>query len=465
MRRKDFLDACVKYLVVFVVIASPLTISAQSKKDRDRAKKLVEHADMAFQQKNYREAADAYGQAINLVPNAPFVHYRKGFAHFNLKENDKAISEFTIALSQGYKQPLEIYRVRAFIYYDEKNYDAALDDIRKGLALEPNDLRFLKGLGEINMDRKNFPAALEAFQKAAKVDPNDADVHYNMARAYFALGDTKAQGVAADLALSKGTRFPGEAFYLSADANQKQGNNTAAIDAYKKALNVKPDLFQAYVNLAEVYRNENRFDDAIAISKQGLRAFPNDGRFYTSLSEFYSLADRPNDAVQAARAGITLLPNNYLPFTNLCRAQNTLKNYGEAVTACNGALIFKPDDGETNFYLGNAYVGLGRKVEATNRYSKAVEGLTAYTAANPNSSDGWYLMGNALFADGQWDKSIQAYQRSISISPKFLRTRVNLGIVYTRKKNKAAAMEQYNFVLPADPALAARLKTEIDNIK
>src|SRR5205814_8500967 len=108
-----------------------------------------------------------------------------------------------------------------------------------------------------------FPAALEAFQKAAKLDPNDADVHYNMARAYFALGDTKGQAASAGLALAKGTQFPGDAFYLSADANQKLGNYPAAIDAYKKALGVKPDIYQAYINLAEIYRNENRFDDAI----------------------------------------------------------------------------------------------------------------------------------------------------------------------------------------------------------
>ena len=464
MKRNSLFHSCFKYLALLLIIAAPLAVSAQSKKEKERAKKLVEQADKAFQQKNYREAADAYGQALVLVPNNAFIHYRKGYTHFNLKENDKAISEFAIALNQGFK-PLEIYRVRAFIYYEEKNYDAALDDIQKGLALAPNDLMFLKGMGEIHMDRKAFPAALEAFQRAARVAPNDADVHYNMARVYFALGDAKAQGNEAEIALSKGTRFPGESHYLLGDARQKQGNWTGAIDAYKKAVNSKPEYYQTYFNLAEVYRNENRFKDAIDILKQGLTLFSNDGNFYTALSEYYSLADRPEDAVQAAEAGKTLVPNNYLAYTNLCRAQNTLKNYSKAIEACNSALNLKPDDGETNFYLGNAYVGLNRPVEATNRYTKAVNGLTAYTEKNPKLSDGWYLLGNALFADKQFDRSIDAYLKSLAISPKFLRARVNLGIVFTRKKNKPAAMEQYNLILPADPALAARLKSEIDAMK
>ena len=463
MKRNAFLNACFKCLTAIVIIAAPLAVAAQSKKDRERAKKLIEQGDKAFAQKNFRVAADIYGQAAVLIPNNSLLHYRKGFAHFNLKENDLAIGEFTTALSQGYK-PLDVYRVRAYIYYEQKNYDAALQDIEKGLALDPEEVRFLKGRGEIYMDRKAFPAALDAFQKALKVAPNDADIHYNMARAHFALGDAKAQGISAEAALAKGTRFPGESHFLLGDARQKQGNWQGAIDAYQKAINSKPDYYQTYLNLAEVYRNENRFTDAIAVLKQAQMPFPNDGNLYTRLSFYYSLTERNDDAVQAAKAGVTLLPKAYAGYTALCRAQNVLKNYYEAASACNTALDLEPNDGETNYYLGNAYVGLNKPVEATSKYTRAVKSLTDSTAKNPNNTDGWYLLANALFADKQYDRAIEAYLKSLVISPKFLKARVHLGIAYTRKKNKAAALEQYKFVLPADAALAARLKAEIDKM-
>jgi tetratricopeptide (TPR) repeat protein len=463
MKRQRFVFAFIRCLAVLVVIAAPLSVSAQSKKDRERARKLQEQADKAFQQKDYRAAADGYGQAGALVPNNPLLHYRKGFAHFNLKENDLAVGEFTTALSQGHK-PLEIYRIRALIYSEQKNYDAAMSDMDKGLAIDPKDLQFLKGKGEIYMDRNAFPAALDAFQNAAKVAPNDADIQYNIARAYFAIGDPKAQGIAAEAALAKGTRFPGEAHYLLGDARQKQGNWRGAIESYQRAINSKPDNYQAYFNLAEVYRNENRFSDSIAALKQAQKPFPNDGKIYTTLSLYYSLAERNDDAVESAKAGITLLPKAYAGYTALCRAQNVLGKYYEAAAACNTALDREPNDGETNYYLGNAYVGLKKSVEATSKYTKAVKGLTEFTAKNPNSADGWYLLGNASFADKQFDQAIDAYLKSLVISPKFLKARVNLGIVYTRKKNKTAALEQYNYVLPNDPALAARLKAEIDKM-
>jgi len=461
MKRHSFYCAFLKFLVVLVIIVAP--VAGQSKKDKDQAKKLQDQADKAIGAKNYKEAADLYGQSVVLVPNNAYAHYRKGFAHFSLKENDQAISEFTLALNQGFK-PLEIYRIRYHLYFEQNNYDAALGDIEKGLLLAPNDLNFLSAIGEINYARKSYPAALAAFQKASQVAPNNADIQYHLARVNSALGDSKAQAAAAESALAKGTRFPGDAFYLLGEANQKLKNTAGAIDAYQKALNVKPSLYQAYHNLAELFRSENRFNDAISISKQGLVQFPNDGTFYSELGLYYSLAGRPEDAVQASKAGVQLSPNQPVGYTNLCRAYNETGNYDLAVSACNSSLRLRPDDGETNFYLGNALVGQGKGVEATRAYINAVRGLVEFTGKNPNQSDGWYLLGNAYFADKQFDKAIDAYLKCLSISPKFLKARVNLGISYTRKKNKAAATEQYNLLMAADAGLAARVKAEIDKM-
>lgn len=446
--------------VVALCLATTATF-AQSKRDREQAKKLIDQADRAYQQKDYRTAADTYGRATTLVPDAPYAHYRKGFAHFNLKENQQAIDEFTIALSQGFK-PLEVYRVRAFVHYEMKNYDAAIDDIKKGLALAPRELPFLKALGEMYLAKGDSAQALNALRAAQQAAPNDADIDYNMARVYFTMGDVRSQGASAQAALNKGTRFPGEAHFLLGDAYRKSRNMAGAIDAYQKAINSKPDLYQAYRDLSDVYRSENRFNDSIRVSKQALVKFPGDGNIYTDLSWYYSLADRPQDAVEAAKAAIQILPTQYVAYTNLCRAYNDIKSYDLAISTCNTALRLQPGDGESYFYLGRAYNLTGRTVEATKYYGLAVKGLLDFTARNPDYSDGWYLLGNAYFADNQRDRAIDAYTRTLELSPRFAKARYNLGVIQLLKKNKAAAIEQYNALLDIDAALAAQLKARID---
>ncbi len=463
MRNKYITIRFVRFLAAVLILMVPFAVDAQSRRDRDRAKALEAQADKAYLAKNYREAADKYREATVLVPTNPNAYYRKGFAHFNLKENQNAIDALTIALTQGYK-PLEIYRLRHYIYFQEKNYDAALIDIDKGLVLAPNDINFLTARGEIMMERKNYPEALAVFEKIIKAAPNSADVYYNMARLHYATGNATEQAAAAQAALIRGTRFPGDAFFLLGEANQKQRKVAEAIDAYQKSIKVKPDLYQTYRNLAEVLTGENRLNDAINVLKDGLKAFPTDGGFYTELSWLYSLADRPDDAVQAAKAGISILPNESLAYTNLCRAYNETKRYDLAIGACNSALRLKPGDGETHFYLGRALNLTGKSVEATKQYRLAVTGLEERTAKAPNSFDGWYLLGNAYFADNQRDKAIEAYLKSLELSPKLTKARYNLGIIYTLKKDKTGASAQYNVLQALDPKLAALLKSEIDKI-
>ena len=110
-----------------------------------------------------------------------------------------------------------------------------------------------------------------------------------------------------------------------------------------------------------------------------------------------------------------------------------------AINNCNAALKITPDDGETYYYLGRAYDLTDKPAEATRSYDKAVKGLEKFTSENPDYSDGFYLLGNAYFADGQPQKAIVAYQKCLELSPRFVKARYNLAIIYARNKNKSAS--------------------------
>jgi superkiller protein 3 len=106
----------------------------------------------------------------------------------------------------------------------------------------------------------------------------------------------------------------------------------------------------------------------------------------------------------------------------------------------------------------------GKTTEAPKYYGRAVTGLEEFVKVRPDYSDGYYLLGNAYFATGRTDKAIEAYLKCLELSPRFVRARYNLGIIQLRSNNKTAALEQYNSLLPLDPALAAKLKMEIDKL-
>ncbi len=453
----------ISLLVIALLAAGEQAAFGQSKRDQQRSRELAAQGDKLFREKNYKAAADSYQQAIQLVANNPAAHYWKGVAHYYLKEYEPAERSLQTALTQGFK-PLEVYRIRWYIYYDQKRFDEAAADLSKAIQLEPKNVSFLRSLGEIYVEQGRTEEALDTFQRSLLLDPKDADTYYNIARIHALKGNYKAQGAAADEALKRGTRMVGESYLLLADSRQRQGDIDGAIAAYQRAIAAKPGEKSTFLTLANLFHNQGRFAEAIETCRKGLERFPNDGDFYTDLAWYYSLSDRHDEAAKSAQAAVTLLPDQYMGYTNLCRAQNDLKLFQDAIRTCNSALRLKPNDGETLFYLARAYDGLNRRAEATPLYSRAVTGLVQFTRDNPEYPDGFYLLGNAYFADNQRDKAIDAYIKCLELNPRFAKARFNLGVILVRKKDRAGAMEQYNELLRLEQNLATRLKAEIDKM-
>jgi tetratricopeptide (TPR) repeat protein len=451
------------FLAVLLVLTSAADLNAQSKKDLKRAKDLYETGNRSFNQRNYRDAVEKYAESLALAPNEAPTHFWKGYAHYYLKEQDLALKELNTAFDKGYK-PSDIYKVRWYVNYELRNVDAALADIQEAMKEDPNNATMLLAAGDIYYDRSEFQKALDYYNRAAAGSRISGDLYYKMARAYGSLGNYEGQLEAALNATKNGTRFVAESWALIADAYQREGKNLDAVNAYKKVLAANPDNVQTYRTMAELYRRDNRISDAIQILDDGLKRFPRNGTLYTDIGWYYSIADMNQQAVDASKAATMLLPKEYLGYTNLCRAYNDNRQPNLAVGACNVALGMNPDDGETNFYLGRAYSLLKREDDAKKYYEKAIVGLEKFTKANPDYSDGFYLLGNAYTGTRQYDRAVAAYKRCTELNPSFVKARFNLGLIYVFQNKKALATEQYHHLESLDQKFADDLKSAIDKM-
>jgi len=464
MRRKILIGLVSYILVLTFFFAFTDEINAQrnqNKKPNERARKLAKEGDSLYNQKDYRSAINKYAEAIVIAPNFPQAHFFKASAHLLLNENAEAVEDFDAALQQGFT-PIKVYELRWEAHFKTQNYDAALADVQKGLQIQPNNNYLALELGNVYRMKESYQDAINTYNKILSVNPNLADVHYYVAYSYARLNDFEKQNLAASQAVKYNTKFAGEAYKLIGDAAVVGKNPDEAILAYERALNVKPELEAVYALLSDIYRNQNRLPDAIATLKKGTKLFPENGDMLVSLTWYYSLADRPNEAVTVGQQAVKLAPAQYMAFTNLCRAYNDTKQYSQAVMTCTKALNLQPDDGETNLYIARAYDLQNKPDVATPYYKKAVAGLLTYTGNFPDYSDGWYLLGNAYYADGQRDKAIEAYKKNLQLSPNFAKGRVNLGYMYFLNNNQVAAREQYDLLLKIDKTSAEKLKQLMD---
>jgi len=467
MRRTKYLNWFVSLTILLALFSLAAEAQPQpKKKDLEKARKLAKQADQFYDQKNYRNAVDKYAEALALVPNFPAAHFWKAYAHYYLNEYDQSINDLTKAETQGFDKPLEIYKLRWYLNYEAKNYDAALTDALAASKLDPNNVTYNLGLGDIYRIKKSYGEAVGYYKKAALQDPNNSDIFYNLAFCYANLGDSENQGMAALEALKKQTKYVGESNFYVADALSRQKKFDESIEFYRRAIELKPDIYASYNALSDIYRSRNEFTKAIEVTRKGLQQFPQDPTLYTSLAWYYSLADRPADAIIAAKSAINLAPDQYMGYTNLCRAYNDAKEYQMAITTCNSALRINPGDGETFYYLGRAYEFLKQTDKASDFYKKAIDGLVKFTQANSVYSDCFYLLGNAYFSIGEDDKAIAAYNKCLQLAPRFARARYTLGLTYLiGKKDKPKAREQYTLLRDVDSGLAEKLRQAIETAK
>lgn len=443
-------------LMTFFFAVQPEIINAQSRKDKRKAEKLVQDANKLYRQNDFKTAIDKYAEAISLYPGYAEAHFWKGNAHNNLNQGDQAIDDLDIALQQGYK-PLEVYRVRWFLHYQKQNYDAALKDAEAGLQIEPESPFFLLALGDIYRGRESYEKAIDYYEKAAPKEQRNADLPFYLAISYKGLGRNEKQAAAAQEAIEKGTKFPGEAWELLGDANLKQGKTDDAIEAFERAITANKDLHNAYGILSEIYRSQGNFKKAISTMEKGLKVFENDSDFLINLTWYHSLAGNNNDAIREGQKAVKYAPENASAFTSLCRAYNDTGQHKLALDTCKKALEMNSSDGETHYYMGRAYDKLGQTDAATAEFKKAVEGLENSTKKNPENADFFYLLGGAYYADAQRDKAVGAYKRALEISPRFARAHYNLAYLYYLKGDATAARRQYELLKPINSELADQL--------
>lgn len=461
--RKKILLALISIGIVFSgLAAAPANVSGQTKKEIREAKKLTDEGDQAFRRKDFDGAIVKYTQATGITPKNAYAHFWKGYSHYNLKQYDPAIGAFDAAAALGYKPLGPLYTYRGISYHELGKYDEAMADIQNALAITPNDPFLNEAMGNIYIVKGMHKEALAAYQKAIPGSQNKGDVQYNIARVQQSLLNYKEQAAAADAAVKLGTKHVGEAYFLLGEAEHKLGNLGDASEAYERSIAAKPDNYATYRNAAETYRGQGRFEDAIKVLKKSFVPFGAKGETFSELSWYYSMSGQDEAAVEAGLSGVRLSPGSAGSHTNLCRAYNGAKQYQLAINSCNAALKINANDGETYFYLARAQDSLGRTAEAGRTYKRAVTGLTEQTAKNPDYADGYYLLGNALFADNQTEKAIEATRRAIELSPRFAKARYNLAVYYLSQKKKDMANDQYNELMKFDKDQAAKLKALID---
>ena len=214
---------------------------------------------------------------------------------------------------------------------------------------------------------------------------------------------------------------PGQpvALHLLGVVAHQMGNSENSIELILKALAIKPDYADAHSNLAIVFKDKGRLNEAAASHRAALAITPDAADVHNNLGAVLHDLGKLDEAVASFRAALAITPDYAAAHNNLGNAFRGLGRMDEAAASYQAALAISPQSADMHNNLGLAFHGQGRLDEAAARYRAAL-------AITPGHAEAHSNLGAALQDLGFLDEALVSYRQALALKPGYAKAHSNL---------------------------------------
>ena len=258
-------------------------------------------------------------------------------------------------------------------------------------------------------DSKWSDKALGAAEHAREIGASFPEVHFVLSSVYAATGKSTEAIAEINEALrlapnsDEGYRRLGDALRAT--------DETGAIKAYQKAIEINPYYWYNYNALGAAYYRFAKDPQAIETYKKEIEIAPNIPSGYANLGAVYLRAGKYDDASQQFEAALKQDPNFAVAISGLANAYFSNKRYADAAKMFEKQVSLNPNDETANGNLADAYRWAGDKQKADAAYDKAIS--LAQEALHVNPKNGEAMASLALYYAKKGDfATAQRYIRS-----------------------------------------------------
>ena len=219
---------------------------------------------------------------------------------------------------------------------------------------------------------------------------------------------------------------------------RQQHKYEEAIEAYDKALSLKPDYYEAYNNKGVSLKDLGKISEAIKNYKKAIALFPKNADTYTNIGVAYQEQGDFNSALEAFKKSISLKPKNTQAYNNIGNIYQDEGNLNKAIEAYNKAISIQPEYVDPYYNKGICLHGQDKLDESVEAYDKAL-------SLKPDYFDAYNNKGNALKDQGKLEKAIKNYKKAITLKPDYAEAYVNLSLVLLNSGKLKEGLDEYEW--------------------
>ena len=288
------------------------------------------------------------------------------------------------------------------INLQQKKYEAALEFIKKSIALQPKNPQALNNLASTYIKLENSSFALEAYQNAIDIDPNFSEAYFNKANLLKQLNKVDDALVFYDQALHIRPTFT-EALINKGNLLKEINRRNEALECYIKAISTQPKFAQAYYNAGLILNTLKRHEEAIKYFNEAVKISPDFAEAYSDLSTSLCENNQFTEAIDAANKAIALNPKHLEAHNNRGIVYGKINQYIKAIDDFQCSLNINPNKPETHFNLGNTYRELKQIDNSLEHYEVAIK-------LNPNYAEAYWNMACLYLLNGNYEAGWKLYE-------------------------------------------------------
>jgi TolA-binding protein len=363
--------------------------------EKYKEKLLYYQVDMNFKQGNFQTAIDLGRKAMekSTVLEKSELNKIIGESHFNLKQYDEAIPFLSLYKGKmGKWNNTDFYQL-GYAYYQQKDYEKAISQFNKiisGKDAVAQNAYYHLGQSYLNLDKKQ--QALNAFKNATEMEYNLAiqeDAYLNYAKLSYEIGNSYQSVPAVLIGFLK--KYPTNA--------NKSEIERVLIDSYISSKNFK----EALVFLEKNKTAENKLAYQKVTFFRGLELY-NESKYNEAATLFEKSITLQKEPSFTARA----------TFWN-GETQYVQENFKDAISNYKSFLNFAqapatPEYKSVNYNLAYAYFKLKEYDQAANYFENQID---KFKTDKVRLHDSYLRLGDCRFVSSKYLAASEAYNKVV----------------------------------------------------
>jgi tetratricopeptide (TPR) repeat protein len=403
----------------------------------------------------YNEEGDA-NRAVQVLSSVPDdgrsakMYSALGYTYEQQKQYKEAINAYRHAIELD-RDNLDAIRGLAENLMNDGQTDAALEQYKVIADANPEDAQTYLHMAEIYRKSGKFDLALENLKKAETMVQDSIEVPYNMAAVYQAQGryDEAAQTLQD---LLKKTEKPDNS-YSQGERNNRavflerlgtiyrdQGKYPESVDVFRKMIALGDDnTVRGYQQIIDTYREAKQWQQATAVAKEAVQKMPNDRGLQMVYAGQLADSGQPDKALTEVRSLLKGTSEDRDVYITLAQMNTRLKRWDDAQAALDKAetLSTKPEDKEYVYFLR------GSSFERQKKYELAEENFRKVLAIDPQNSMTLNYLGYMLAdRNTKLDEALTLIKKAVDLEPANGAYLDSLGWAYFRLGKFDQAEEQ-----------------------